>query len=101
VCDTDEMMVIEIEILGRRLLLGHWNPMITTRLQIASGSLVVSWCSPCTRTPWKMMDHPRHCVAEKGMPEHGGEYRKGRGNLINAYGMVAEIMRVCQERTMS
>jgi len=29
-CGTDEMMDIEVEISGRRLLLGHWNPMIST-----------------------------------------------------------------------
>ena len=47
-----------------------------------------------------MMDHSRDCVAMKGMPEPGGWGWKGRGKLINSYGMVSEIMRVCQERTM-
>jgi len=28
--------------------------------------------SSCERKPWKMMDHPRECIEDKGMPELGG-----------------------------
>jgi hypothetical protein len=47
-----------------------------------------------------MMDHSRDCVAMKGMPDPRGWGWKGRGKLINSYGMVFEITRVCQKRTM-
>jgi hypothetical protein len=72
VCDTDEMMAIEVGNLGKKAIVRTLEPYDFHRLQISSGSLVVSWCSPCMRTPWKMMDRLRDCVAEKGMPEPGG-----------------------------
>jgi len=58
------------------------------------------WHSPCARASSKMMDHPRDYAKMKGVLEPRGWGCKWRENLINAYGMVSEIMRVCHETTM-
>jgi hypothetical protein len=52
------------------VLLGNWNLVIATSYEflVSSNTLVLSF----PRTPWKMMDFPRDCVAKKGMLEHGG-----------------------------
>jgi hypothetical protein len=67
VCDTYEIMAIEAEKLRKKATIRTLEPYDFHRVQIVSGILVASWCSPCMRKPWKMMDHSRDCVEEKGM----------------------------------
>jgi predicted phosphohydrolase len=74
--------------------------MIATSYKFSSEKLVVSWHSPCTRTPWKMMDRPRDCVVVKGCLSWRVRMERGR-ELHNVYDMVVGIMRVCQKGTMS
>ena len=62
-CHIDEMMAIKVRKLEKKDTIRTHEPYVFHRLQITSGSLVVSWRSPCTITPWKMMDLPRECVA--------------------------------------
>jgi hypothetical protein len=47
VCDTYEIMAIEAGKLGKKAIVRTLEPYDFHRLQISSGSLAVSWCSPC------------------------------------------------------
>jgi hypothetical protein len=66
------MMSIKARKLGKKVIVMIVEPYDCHMLQIFSEGLVVSWLSPCARTPWQMMDLPRNYVIVKGMLEPGG-----------------------------
>jgi hypothetical protein len=64
VCDTDEMMAIKDGNIGKEATAMTLEPYDFHKLQISVKNMVVSWCSPCARTPWKMMDPKGLCSSE-------------------------------------
>jgi hypothetical protein len=44
---TDEIITIEVGKLGKKAIVRTLEPYDFHMLQISSGSLAVSWCSPC------------------------------------------------------
>jgi hypothetical protein len=71
VCE-DEIMGIKAGNLKNKVIIRALKLYDFPQVQISNKTMVVSWCSPCAITPWKLMDHPRDNVAEKGMPETRG-----------------------------